>query len=314
MSVFKKYPEIENLHKVPEIFLEPEVVVTEKIHGINVRFGWVAGGFRIGGRNMEFDFGKSDDNEAKNFVGWMRATEISAKVEALAEALQKEIIFYGEWHGRGVKKNIRYSDIKNIRIFAVRVTKGEDSRFVDWDKVVELAGIIGLTTVPVLYRGIPSSEVFDDLRIKPSVVAYENGVGNEAEFAEGVVIIPNPMHLKYSTGDDEKWIMAKYKNPIHEERKSLREFKRRPLKPEGAEEFVEEFFTSERLEHVLDGLEEQGVDVASRASIGIIIKSMFDDVIKESKEEFQNLSDDVKHAVGKLHAAKTKALLNFLTN
>ena len=49
MGVFAKYPEIELLHRVPDIMQEPEVVVTEKIHGTNARFGWGDGRFRIGG-------------------------------------------------------------------------------------------------------------------------------------------------------------------------------------------------------------------------------------------------------------------------
>lgn len=305
MGVFKKYPEVEHLHKVSEIFLEPEVVVTEKIHGTNVRFGWVEERFRVGGRNEEFDFIASKDDAGMGFLGWLRGTTIPQKVKDIAVSQSEEIIFYGEWHGPRIQKGIRYAEAKQIRLFAVRLNEN----FIGWDSVINFSQMINVNTVPVLYRGIPSKEIFDGLRVKPSVVAYENGIGAEDNFMEGIVITPRFMRQRNAIED--KWIIAKYKNPRWEERQSLREGKEVPVTPVDAKEFVDEFFTEERLEHVLTNLKEKGIDVTASTAIGLIIKGMYDDVVKEAQNEFEQFSPEAKKSIGQLHARKTKALLHF---
>lgn len=302
MGTFKKYSEIENLHRAPAVLDEPEVVVTEKIHGTNVRFGWVEKRFRVGGRNEEFDLEASAPSTGMGFVGWIRETDLPRKVEELAEQLGSEVILYGEWHGQGIQKGVQYVDGKDFRVFDVRI----DDDLAGWDEVVRIAEAVGLKTVPLLYRGAPSRELFDELRVKPSTVAHENGVGSEENLTEGVVIKPTTM----KRDECGSWVMAKHKNPRWEERKSLKENKPQPDIPSGAQEFVEEFFTPERLEHVLTALRESGVDVMASSTIGPAIRGMYEDVVKESKEEFSTLPDDVKKAIGKLHSSRTKKLLD----
>ena len=223
-------------------------------------------------------------------------------MQALAETLSTEIIFYGEWHGQGVQKGIQYVDGKDFRIFDVLM--GDD--LIGWDDVTRLAEVVGLKTVPLLYRGAPSRELFDELRMKPSVVAHENGVGSEENLAEGVVIKPSTMHR------DEygNWLIAKHKNPRWEERKSLKENRPKSEIPSGAQEFVDEFFTAERLEHVLTALRESGVDIVASSAIGPAIRGMYEDVVKESKEEFTELPEETQRAIAKIHPSQTKSLLD----
>lgn len=302
MSTFTTYPKIENLHRIPAILDEPDVVVTEKIHGANVRFGWVNDHFCIGGRNEEFGFETSPPSAGMGFVGWIRKTDIPERVEILAESLSTEIIFYGEWHGQGIQKGVQYVNGKDLRIFDVRIKDD----LINWDEVTRLAKEVCIKTVPLLYRGAPSRELFDELRIKPSSVAHENGVGSEENLAEGVVIKPSTMHR------DEygNWLMAKHKNPIWEERKSLKENKPKLEITSGVQEFVDEFFTAERLDHVLTALRESGVNIMASSAIGSVIREMYRDVVKESKEEFTELSKEIKRAIGKLHPSRTKSLLD----
>ena len=302
MEKFSRYLEIESLHRVPEILMVRETVILEKIHGINIRFGYVGEQFRVGGKNEEFDLEKSAPSAGFGFVGWLRESSIPKLVADLAKDLKQDIIFYGEWHGKGIQKVVQYLDKKDLRIFDVLV----EDEFKSWDYVVDLSNTIGVKTVPLLYRGAPSMEIFENLRHFPSRVAYEHGFGAEDNIAEGIVIKPTPM-ARNLRGD---WIISKHKDPKFEERASLRkEPKAHSINPEEAYTFVEEFFTSERLNHVLTYVRESGVDVASPKAIGLAIKGMYDDVIKESKEEFSNLPEEIQKAINKLHSSRTKHLL-----
>lgn len=299
--VFAKYPEIELLYRVPDIMQEPEVVITEKLHGTNTRFGWVDGRFRIGGRNEEFDIEASAPSSSYGFLGWVRTTDLMQKVKELANALNAEVIFYGEWFGPGVQKGVVYAKDKQLRIFDVRV----NDDLVDWDKVVQFTERVGLKTVPLLYRGKPDKEVFDGKQSAPSTIAYENGVGSEENIGEGVIVKPSRMHRNLYSD----WVIAKHKSQKFSERKSLSEGKSKPATPESATAFVEEFFTLQRLGHVLTNLHSSGVEIAAPSAIGQIIRGMYGDVLKESKPEYDQLDEDSRKVVDKHHAGRTKILL-----
>lgn len=301
MGVFAKYPEIELLHRVPDIMQEPEVVVMEKIHGTNARFGWVEGRFRVGGRNEEFDPETSTPSSGYGLMGWLRTTDLVRRVQELAESMVAEVIFYGEWFGPGIQKGVVYAKDKQFRVFDVRV----NDDLVDWDQVVGLTERVGLQTVPLLYRGKPDRENLDRYQTAPSTVAFENGVGTDENIGEGVVIKPSRMHRNLYND----WVIAKHKSPKFSERKSLSEGKVQVATPESAKAFIEEFFTIQRLEHVLTNMRASGVDVTAPSAIGQIIRGMYGDVLKESKPEYDLLDEDARKAVDKQHAGKTKVLL-----
>ncbi len=304
MGLFKKYVDIPLLYRVPEIMEEPEVIVMEKPDGTNFRYGFVEGRFRIGGRNEEFDFLTSAPSACFGAVGWARATNLDKRVEELAESLGVEIIFHDEWYGPGIQNRVIYSREKQQRTFDVRVNE----EFVDWDKVVELTQRLGHKNVPLLYRGKPDMEVFDRFRVAPSAIAYENALGTEDNIAEGIVIKPAHMHRNFR--DD--WIIAKYKGPKFGELKSQTMTTAHvPLAvPQSSTAFIDEFFTEERLGHVLNNLRAMDVDVSSPVAMGQVIRDMYNDVLKESKPEYEQLDDESRRSVDKRHATKTKALLS----
>ena len=232
MGTFSKWTDVEGLVRVPEILslgYVREVVVTEKIHGTSVRFGVVDDVFRVGGRNEEFDFVTSGSKVGMGFLGWLREkSEIVQKLKDLAVELRQDVIVYGEWHGEGIQKGIKYLPAgRDFRSFGVRF--GEDLQ--DHDVVVKVSERIGVQTVPVLYRGVPDIEVFDQLRVAPSVVAKENEIDLENNFAEGIVISAIPMQrVGQSVG--QSWLIAKHKDPRFAERVSEQKDKR-PKVPSG---------------------------------------------------------------------------------
>ena len=305
MGTFSKWTEIESIFRLKEILSVGEVVATEKIHGTSMRIGCIEGVIRVGGRNEEFDFALSNPGTGMGFMGWLRGTSIPVKIKEVAAELEKDIIFYGEWHGVGIQKGIRYfAQEKGFRIFGLRIN--EDLQ--DWDKVAEFSAKIGVPTVPVLYRGAPNMEVFDRFRLVPSVVAKENGVDVSDNIVEGIVISAVPMQRI-----GQSWLIAKHKNPKFAERAS----EKKAPEPigEGVMEngsyFVNEFWTAQRLEHVLTYLREKGIDIASPTAIGQAIRGMFDDVMKEGQPEWQALSEETQRIVGKIHPSRTKELLEF---
>ena len=307
MGLFSGWTDIEVLKRFPEI-LSPhhvkEVVATEKIHGTSVRIGAIDDVFRIGGRNQEFDFQTSNPSAGYGFMGWIhQQKDLAEKVRRVSKETGKDLIIYGEWHGNGIQKGIHYfpKENKDLRIFGARL----NDEIQDWNMVANIANAIGIRTVPLLYRGVPDLAIFDQLRVGKSVVAEENGLIEEGNFAEGIVISAIPM-AKFG----ERWLIAKHKHPKFEERISLQNEAKKPMEISSlAVAFVEEFWTEQRLEHVLSSLQEKGLDPKSSTSIGPAIKGMFDDVMKEGQPEWAALSIDNQKIVCKIHANLTKKLL-----
>lgn len=315
MGTFSKWTNIRGLVRASEILslaYVREIVATEKIHGTSVRFGVVNGVFRVGGRHEEFDFIASKARAGFGFLGWLRERpELIQKVKDLAMELGQDVVIYGEWYGEGIQKGIKYLQAgRDFRLFGMQL--GECLQ--DYDVVMRLGEQIGVRTAPVLYRGVPDREVFDQLRLAPSVVAQENGVNLKNNLVEGVVISAIPMQRI-----GRNWPIAKYKNPRFAERSSEQESKQ-PKVPKGtiedavlAEQFVEEFWTLPRLVHILTyfGEKDSNFDLQS-PSLEIVspaIKSMFEDVMKEGEPEWRALPREAQRLVGKLHPARTRELL-----
>lgn len=103
-----------SLRKVPDLFSEGEpVIVTEKIHGSNIRFGKINGRIYIGSHRTE----KSDSRpwllrklfpvrRGKGYYGkdvWTEWFERTFNTRAKLDALPNNVIFYGELFGPGIQ-------------------------------------------------------------------------------------------------------------------------------------------------------------------------------------------------------------------
>lgn len=103
-----------SLRKVPDLFKEGEaVIVTEKIHGSNIRFGKVNGRIYIGSHRTE----KSDSRpwllrklfpvrRGKGYYGkdvWTEWFERTFNTRAKLDSLPNNVIFYGELFGPGIQ-------------------------------------------------------------------------------------------------------------------------------------------------------------------------------------------------------------------
>lgn len=174
---FTKYTDIENVRNFDEVFKYRElVVITEKIHGSNIRFGWlpIEINFRNGDlfgilrslwrkyvlkQTHEFVYGSHNvqlqwDNE-KNFYGKNIYAEVLKKYDT--ENLPRDYIFYGEVYGKGVQDLGYGKDELTLAIFDVKYVS--ENVYLDWEDVEEICKMENLPIVPVLHGGYYSDEM-----------------------------------------------------------------------------------------------------------------------------------------------------------
>lgn len=197
---FTKYTDIENIQNFDTVFQDGDlVVITEKIHGSNIRFGWlpieinwkngnVFGILRslfnkhILGRKYEFVYGSHNvqlqfDGD-KNFY----AENIYAKVlkQYDMSKLPKGYTFYGEVFGKGVQDLEYGRDGLDLAIFDVKYPNGQ---YMDWEDVTHLCYGLHLGFVPQLYVGPFNNETLKMCTEGNSIVYYK-------EITEGCVVKP----------------------------------------------------------------------------------------------------------------------------
>lgn len=282
------------------ILLQPEVVCTEKIHGTNARVGLVDGVLRIGGRNQEHTNDLQGDS-VMGFVRWVRESGLEERLRKTFPA-DSAVIFFGEWFGSNIQKGINYGKEKQFRVFDVKF----NGKYSNWDDTVFLSQQVGLSTVPLLYRGVPKMSIFEGLLDIQSNVAQELGVETTNNLHEGIVIKPTNMVINDQTGE---WMIAKYKPARWSERKSEQTGEKKVL-PAESFAFVAEFVTETRLEHVLDHLRDAGVATDDIKATPHVIKEMSIDVHTEAQPEIQKLAEaEIEwKSLSKLVAQRTSVL------
>ena len=288
-----KYSDIEGLHKVPDLLIVKRVVVKEKIHGTNVRFGIVNGEFFMGGRNMLLP--------QAHIMGFEdKAVELASKLKAHNI---DNMAFYGEWYGPGIQKHINYGNEKRFVIFDVADIIDGQKRFKEWNEVVDICSKLKLPTVPLLYMGPPSMDIFDKLLACTSKLAMSLDVKDEDNIQEGIVIVADPIIIN-AFGER---LIAKYKNQKFAETKSGTPRKPKVLSDD-VKEFVEEFVTQQRVEHVLSQLREGGHDIEQMSIMKHLIPAMIKDLQKEAADEITALGENSSQ-LGKLVPSKLRELM-----
>lgn len=295
---FEKYSEIEGLYRNRDAILQcDEVIITEKIDGTNMRIALIDEKFRIGGRNMEFPFENPQGD--MGFVAWCQEHTVEQRLRSLG---LDNIIVYGEFCGEKINVPI-YGKGRNFLIFDIKL----EGKYVDWDQTVELAKKLGFSVVPILYRGKPSLEIFNQLR--RSISGYAKLKTGKEYSHEGIVIKPTK-----TTYTREGYLVAKYKDALFEERRSVQEGKDPIIKT--GYDYAYEFVTPERLKHVIAQMKEANVYKDSFECLHEMVWCMVRDIIeKEGKPEFEKLSDKQKNAARKIIAKFTQEeFQNYLVN
>lgn len=193
---FHKYTGVENWKNYPDVIKEGEqVIITEKLHGTNARFGIINGQFYCGSHRLAR---KLVPSEIKSW--WQKIYEwlippqpftpsIYAKVAHQLDMKKRieslgykndNIIVFGEIYGGGVQKGFKYGHQEpSFRVFDISV----NGEYVSHGEVVNYTARMELEMVPILKGGAFSKE---DLKLADG----QSTVENAGHIREGIVIKP----------------------------------------------------------------------------------------------------------------------------
>ncbi|MBF0338651.1 MAG: RNA ligase (ATP) [Nitrospirae bacterium] len=179
-SRFKEYTQIEHIENYAGILagLDDDVVVTEKVHGVNARFGRFDSDFFVGSHTLSLK--ESDSN-----LYWRAFNQYKMR-----EIVQEDMIVYGEIYGSGVQK-LNYGLSRDVIGFVV-FDICRDSRYLNWNDIVAFCKSTGLAVVPELYRGRWTTDVLK-LTGGKTAMAGDN-------IREGIVIRPETERYDLSAG------------------------------------------------------------------------------------------------------------------
>ena len=307
---YPRFPHLENLDRVPFVLEADHLVVTEKVHGFNARFGvTLTGTFWVGSRNNTVFTAKTVDGEGDTITGDPDGLQGFTRFATRHRwAVPPGYTFYGEWAGRGIQKGISYGT-PDFFLFAIRDTYGWHPRWA----LTAWAERLNINTVPILYEGPnPGMAMLDELRKGRSLLALEN--------REGIVIWPTPMAFdRYGNP-----AIAKFKAPGFAETAHARKDRPAPADLGNVVDFVEEYATDERLSHVLEQVEDDirhnlqdatgnpdpMVDPLDRMWTGRVLRAYYEDVVREGQDHYAQLSENDQKAVGKVLNGYVKALMD----
>lgn len=302
-SNWPRYTSIEVYLKLREDILKvPEVVVLEKSHGSNIRFGYH--------KKHGYCFGTHTSRivESRLSSETWKEGELIQKALLWAEknTLQDRIKFFRERNPDitslaifGEVMGFKCSDLhygmkhSEVRLFGDVAVNG---KYLNFDDAIHLLeeifpgeNVVMERMVPILYRGPPTTEVLKKCRDLESTLALNNG---SSQISEGIVIRPTTEIFSETLKDR---LIAKWKGPLYCERRSLRNADPDTL-PQylTAWDLIFDFITAERVIHVWQRAKSLGFDLDMR-NINLISELLLEDIVKESKGEWPDSFDPQKN-------------------
>ena len=267
------YLHIDNLYKNQEVLIFKELYAMEKINGTSTHVQFVDG------KDLNFSSG-----------GAKYETFVSIFDQNLKEAFKAigcpKVVVYGEAYG-GKIQGMSNTYGKKQKFVAFDVTI--DGVWLSVPQAEDIVKTLGLEFVHYVKISSNLDEI-DREKNASSVQAMRNGMGEDKR-REGVVLRP----LMELTKNNGGRIIAKHKDDEFKETKTTRQISPERLKVlEEANAIAEEWVTEMRLTHILDKFPNE-INVES---IGIIIKAMVEDVLREGDKEIVD-SREARKAIGK---------------
>ncbi len=187
--LFPQYTHIENLRNFPDIFEDDEwIVLTEKIHGTNVRIGVVEGEVMAGSHKMRRKMPESEEQRKDNLY-WFPHTLPCVKT-FLEVALErsdyyKQVVLYGEVYGSPVQSfHYGLHGTLGFRAFDLVI----NGKYLDYDKFVRTCDIFEIPTVPLVKKISFTRERVRALSSGMSMLF--SGEEKDHHIREGVVVRP----------------------------------------------------------------------------------------------------------------------------
>jgi hypothetical protein len=282
------YQKIPNLYKDQDILLFKRCYAMEKIHGTSAHISWK---WQSGTLNF-FSGGEKHDKFVALF-----------DQEALTQLFKEhftdlDVTVFGEAYG-GKCQGMSATYGLNLKFVAFEVKI--NNSWLDVPKAEKVVCDLGLEFIHY-WKIWAELEHIDHVRDLDSIQAVRNGMG-EGHKMEGIVLRP----LVEVTRNNGTRIVAKYKRDDFRETKAPRKVhlgKEKLKVLEEANAVAEEWVTEMRLTHILDKIENPGLE-----KMGDIIKTMIEDVRVEGEGEIV-WSKEVQKAVGKATANMAKKRFN----
>lgn len=206
---FHAYTNIENIRNFGDIFKEgEEVVITEKLHGMNSRLGkiriinddgdivWEYSCGSHGVRRKEFDF-KGIRSQFWNVLN----DQIKSLLDELCNN-QNNVILFGEIFGPGVQDMQYGLKERAFRAFDIAVNR----KYLSFDEKRALFDKHGIPAVPILYKGPFSWEIVKKHTDGLTTMCEEKDAGKFSG-REGVVITPVEERFDPEIGGDGRVIL-----------------------------------------------------------------------------------------------------------
>lgn len=285
--MFMKYPELVRLDRRPELLAVKEVIATEKLHGSNFRLFFPAGitsidQVRYGSRNDELGTGEGGSFYGGRPVRFFtdRPELLTAMMETFASYAFSDVTVFGEAFGAGVQKGVRYVTDDSILFRAFDIAVAEN--FLTYDLFVEICEKAGLPRVPEIWRGDPTVEALDALLEKVSTEAKKNGVTDEGNLSEGVVVRSNPLFRDVFG----QWLIIKHKSEGFSE-VAKKVPGKTPSDVSKATDFATTFVTRGRIINALGRLRDAGKPVVNdMQDMASLVPAIHADLLKECLVEW----------------------------
>jgi hypothetical protein len=272
---------IDNLYKNQTILLLKECYASEKIHGTSAHIKW-------NGEMVTFFSGGVDH------VSFCNLFDAELLRSQFLKIGYNDVTVYGEAYG-GKCQGMRDTYGPDLKFIVFDVNIGGS-----WLNVPDAEDITHILCLEfVHYERIPATmEAIDAQRDSPSVQAVRNGMAtaDNPKIREGVVLRPI---IEVIQKNGER-VIAKHKRDEFRETNSPRVPTEKLQVMIDAERAADEWVTQNRLQHVLDSMQE----ISGRCQefgvedTGDVIRAMLQDVYREGEGEIIK-SHDLNKAIGK---------------
>jgi len=183
---FPRYTNIENIQRYPYLIEEgTEVVITEKIHGTNVRMGFILDDTPEG-QVWKYAAGSHGvRRKADSGLYWkLMDHNVMTALVCLHDKYGKvNVVIYGEIFGNKIQDLDYGCSTPELRMFDISI----DGKYMDYEDMLSVSWAWGIPTVPELYRGPFSIETVEEHTYGKSTF---QGIKSKFKGREGCVIKP----------------------------------------------------------------------------------------------------------------------------
>lgn len=265
--MINSYPSVYAIgHKAIQEIFQDDVVVEEKMDGSQFSFGIIDGELECRSKGKQIILSAPEKMFGK-------AIDV---IENLAKYLNPNWVYRCEYLEKPKHNTLAYSRIPDQHLMIYDINMGLEE-YMPYDLKKSYATALGLETVPLLYSGkVESFEMFKDFLDGESILG---GVK-----VEGVVV---KNYKRFSP--DKKAMMGKYVSEAFKEKHEKEWGAANPSGKDIAQQLIETYRTEARWQKAIQHLREAGQLEDSPRDIGLIIREVSQDILKEEESAIKDV-------------------------